>query len=160
MSFGYPHVFETRLERHGVGRTRKLWYNVVFLPVELVAELPFRAHPRLRVEGEIADLPIEGAWMPTGDGRRYLIVAPRLLQEAGVAIGDLVEVRLRVADQDAVDMPPELAAALAAHADARTAWDGLCAGKRRVFAHRVSAAKSPATRARRVAEVMEVLKDS
>jgi len=153
----YPHVFEADLDRFGVGRTRKVWYTVLFLPADLAATLPFADHPRLRIEGEIADVPVEGAWIPTGDGRRYVIVAPRVLKDAGVGIGDRVEMRFRIADQAAVDVPPELAAAIARDAAAQQAWAALTPGKRRGHAHRVRDAKGEATRARRVAEVITLL---
>mgnify|MGYP001766017924 CR=1 FL=1 len=74
--FGFPHRFEGPLDRFGVGRERKVWYNVLLLPAAWESVLPFESFPRLRVKGEIADLPFEGAWIPTGDGRRYVIVAP------------------------------------------------------------------------------------
>lgn len=157
MTSFYPCSFEAPLDRFGVGRERKVWYTVVFLPAALEAELPFAAHSRLRVEGEIAEVPVEGAWMPAGDGRRYFIVAPRVLKDAGVAVGDLVEMRFRIADQDAVDVPPELAAELTADPDARAAWDALTPGKRRGLTYRVHGAKARATRMRRVAEVMAML---
>jgi hypothetical protein len=159
MTFGYPHAFEAPLDRFGVGRTRKIWYTVLFLPPALAAELPFAAHPRLRVEGEIAELPVEGAWMPTGDGRRYFMVSPRVLKQAELAIGDMAEMRFRIADQNAVDVPPELTAGLSGDPVADAAWVTLTPGGRRGFAHLVHGAKSPETRARRVAEVLAALRD-
>lgn len=72
----YPFTFEAEIERFGVGRVRKVWYNVLFLPDTLATRLPFASHSRLRIEGEIADVPIANAFMPAGDGRHYVIVAP------------------------------------------------------------------------------------
>lgn len=157
MTFGYPFSFEAPLDRFGVGRDRKVWYTVLFLPDDLAEELPFRQFPRLRIEGEIAEVPVEGAWMPTGDGRRYIIVAPRVLRDADVGLGELVEMRFRIADQEAVNVPAELASALAAHPAAQSAWDQLTAGKRRALAYGVHGAKGAATRAKRVNEVIAVL---
>jgi hypothetical protein len=108
----YTHHFEAVIERHGVGRTRKIWYRVVFLPSEMAAELPFGQFPQLRIEGEIADIPVKSAFIGAGDGRYYVIVSPALLKAAGVSYGDVVEMRFRVADQDAVDMPQPLSQAL------------------------------------------------
>lgn len=150
-------TFEGTIDRFGVGRTRKVWYTVLFLPHELEAKLPFVQFPRLRVKGEIGESPVEGAWMPTGDGRRYFIVAPRVLRvlkHLGVGLGDLVDMRFRIADQNAVDVPPELTAALAANPRAYKAWGALTAGKQRGLTHRIHPAKTEETRARRVAEVL------
>lgn len=153
----YPHAFEGALQRHGVGRDRKVWYTVLFLPHELAAELPFDRFPRLRVEGEIADQPVSGAWMPVGDGRRYFIVSPAVRKSAGAGLGALLEMRFRVADQEAVEVPEALARALAANVRAAAAWDALTPGRRRGFCHRVNGAKTDPTRARRVAEVLAEL---
>lgn len=157
MAVPYLHSFEGPIDRFGVGKTRKVWYTVLFLPHELESELPFDAHPRLRVEGEIADLPVEGAWMPTGDGRRYFIVAPRVLKGAAIGVGDMVEMRFGVADQSAVDVPSELVAALARAPKAQAAWLALTPGKQRGLTHRIHGAKAPETRRRRTDEVIAVL---
>ena len=131
---------------------------MLFLPADLEGVLPFARYPRLRVDGEIADIPISGAWIPTGDGRRYIIVAPRVVRDAGVRVGSLVEMRFRIADQDAVDMPEALSAALALDPAAANVWSNLTPGKKRGFAHIVHGAKTDPTRTRRVAEVIAALK--
>jgi len=155
----YPYRFEGPLARHGVGRAKVVWYTVLFLPDELAAELPFDQHPRLRVEGEIADVPVQGAWMPTGDGRRYFMVSPAVLKAARPEPGQLLEMRFRIDEQERVDVPEALAAALARDGEAAAAaWDALTPGKRRGIAHLVAAAKTPPTQARKVAEVIEALR--
>lgn len=156
----YDYSFEGLIERFGVGKTRTIWYTVLLLPTDMHAELPFARYPRLRVDGEIADIPVTGAWMPTGGGRRYFIVAPRVMKDAAVGVGDLVEMRFKIADQDAVDMPSELMAALLADPMAMAAWEALTPGRKRGLTHRVHSAKSLATRARRVAEVVTELTGS
>lgn len=153
----YDRAFEGEIERFGVGKTRKVWYRVVFLPADIAASLPFGAYPRLRIEGEIADVPVAGAWIPAGDGRHYFIVGPRVLKDAGVDIGDRVEMRFGIADQNAVDVPPELQRALAANAAALQAWEALTPGKQRGWAHLVHGARTAPTRSRRIAEVVDAL---
>lgn len=157
MAVPYLHSFEGPIDRFGVGKTRKVWYTVLFLPPDLESELPFAIYPRLRVEGEIADLPVEGAWMPTGDGRRYFIVAPRVLKGATVGVGDMVEMRFGIADQTAVDVPADLAAALARCPKAQGAWLALTPGKQRGLTHRIHGAKALATRRRRTDAVIAIL---
>jgi uncharacterized protein YdeI (YjbR/CyaY-like superfamily) len=63
-----------------------------------------------------------------------------------------------VADQHAVTVPDELAAALRHERAAARAWEALTPGKRRGFAHRVAAAKATETRRRRVDEVLAALR--
>lgn len=157
MTSRYPHVFEAPLRRHGVGRERVIWYVVLFLPPHLEGDLPFARYPRLRVEGEIGDVPVAGAWMPTGDGHRYFIVSPTVRKATGARLGTMLEMRFRIADQDAVEILDVLARALAAEPRARLAWDALTPGYQRGLAHRVNAAKTDPTRDRRVAEVIAEL---
>jgi hypothetical protein len=153
----YRFAFEGPIARFGVGKSRKVWYTVLFLPTELEQDLPFAKHPRLRVDGEIGDIPVTGAWMPTGDGRRYFIVAARVRKMAALRIGQRVEMRFRIADQDAVEVPPELTRALKANREARAAWESLTPGKRRGLSHPIHAAKTAATREKRVRETITAL---
>jgi hypothetical protein len=150
----FTHHFEGPIERHGVGRRRKVWYVVVFLPRALADALPFDRRPQLRIEGEIADVPAKSAFVPAGDGRHYLIVSPATLKAASLVLGQTVEVRFRVADQTAVDVPDDLARALRVDVEADRAWASLTPGRRRGLAHYVAAAKTDGTRARRVAAVL------
>jgi hypothetical protein len=153
----YPYGFEAEIEKFGVGRDRKIWYNVLFLPPDLRSQLPFDTYPRLRVEGEIADVPIANAFIPAGDGRNYVIVSPQVLRDAGVGLGDWVEMRFRIADQNHVDVPEALNVALRADPAAQTDWDSLSPGRKRMVVQHVLSAKSSPTRQRRVAEALDAV---
>jgi hypothetical protein len=153
----YNHSFEGLIDRFAVGKIRKLWYTVLFLPSVFENVLPFARYPRLRVNGEIADVPVNGAWMPTGDGRRYFIVSSKVMKGAEVGVGCEVEMRFEIADQNAVDVPDELGIALATNSAANAAWRSLTPGKQRGMTHRIHGAKTASTRARRVAEVIAEL---
>ena len=153
MSF-FPYVFEGRIVHHDLGTLR---YTVVFLPPEIVAALPLEAHPRLRMSGELDGVPVSGAWQPSR-GRWYLMLSKATLRDAGRRIGDTVELRFRVEDQEGVAVPEALATALDADDRAAAAWAALSAGRRRGLSHHVDAAKRPETAGRRVAEIMEALR--
>ncbi|MEM8796649.1 MAG: YdeI/OmpD-associated family protein, partial [Pseudomonadota bacterium] len=99
-------------------------------------------------------VPVRGAWMPVGDGRRYFIVSPEIKANTGLDIGDEVEMRFRVDDQDFVDVPPALLNALEADKTANDLWEDFTAGKKRMFAHYVLSAKTAPTIKRRVDEAM------
>ncbi len=150
----FTHAFEAPISRHGVGRARKVWYNVLFLPGEVATDLPFDRHAQLRVEGEIGDVPMAGAFISAGDGRWYVIVSPQVLKDGGLTVGDMVEMRFRIADQEAVDVPAELASALRRDPAAAAAWDALTTGRRRALAYHVATAKAAATRTRRIAAIL------
>ncbi|MBX7481702.1 YdeI/OmpD-associated family protein [Qipengyuania qiaonensis] len=156
MSF-FEHEFEAPIDRHGVGRTRKIWYNVVWLPADLAASLPFDRYPQLRIEGELAEIPVENAFIPAGDGRYYLIVSPEVLKIGGLDVGDPVSFRFRVADQERVDLPADLQRALARDPEGQERWQALTPGRRRALAHHVGSAKGDDTRARRIAAVLSAI---
>ena len=153
----FTHDFEDRISLQGVGIKKVITYKVLFMPPHFENELPFKKFPRLRVEGEIADVPVRGAWMPVGDGRRYFIVSPEVKKQTGFDVGDVVEMRFRIDDQDHVDIPASLQHALREDDEANALWDKLTAGKKRMFTFHVSSAKTAPTEARRVAEAMEAI---
>lgn len=153
----FTHAFVGQICHHGVGKSRVLTYKVLFLPSDLEATLPFDTFPRLRVEGEIAEVPVRGAWMPVGDGRRYFIVSPSIKANTGHDVGDVVEMRFRVDDQDYVDVPMALQDALASDNDLASKWAALTAGKKRMFTFHVASARTQATELRRVEEALEAI---
>ena len=148
----YDHTFEGDIVHHDVGYI----YTVIFLPPDLIDKLPFDKYPRLRIEGEVAGQPFEGAWQPVR-GRWYIMLSKPLLKAAEVGVGDEVEVRFSVVDQDAVDVPAELERALLENARADSAWHELTAGKKRGFAYHVSSAETTPTRQKRLVQVIEAL---
>ncbi|MEM6759089.1 MAG: YdeI/OmpD-associated family protein [Pseudomonadota bacterium] len=150
----FTHAFSGEITLHGVGKTRVVTYKVLFMPPRFEAELPFQTFPRLRVEGEIADVPVRGAWMPVGDGRRYFIVSPEIKANTGADVGDVVEMRFRIDDQDFVDVPKALEAAILADDQISAQWNGLTAGKKRMFANHVKSAKTALTEQRRIDEAL------
>lgn len=128
-------------------------YTVLPLPDAVMAAL---GHPK-RVEGEIADHPIEAApaRAPVIEGA-FLWTGKALLREIGIAPGDVVEVRLRPADPDRVDVPPDVAAAIRA-AGRTEAWAATTPGRRRAALHAVADAKRADTRTRRIAALVAAL---
>ena len=154
--------FETEAEisRHLVGKgERKVPYTVVWLPGEFVEQLNMADNPRLRIEGEINDHPFNGALQPAGDDRYYLMVPKPILKDAELRIGDSVELRFRVADQAAVDVPDALQNAISGDAELQRKWQDITPGKQRSFAYRVASAKTEATIQKRLDEVTHMLRE-
>jgi Bacteriocin-protection, YdeI or OmpD-Associated/Domain of unknown function (DUF1905) len=134
----FTHSFEGPVARFGVGKTRKVWYTVLFLPADVEGEREAIPPSRFRVEAEVNGFPASGAFIPAGDGRRYLLLSPELLKQAELKVGNVVE-------------------ELSRRAALRKAWAILTPGRQRGAAHFVRTAKTPATRLRRVAEASEVI---
>ena len=131
----------------------KSTYTILRLPPDVVAAL----HPARRVEGEVKDHPVNLALTraPVVEGV-FLWAGQSLLDRVGITPGEPVEVRLRAAPDDRVDTPDDIAAALRA-SGASAAWDALTPGKRRGLIYQISAAKTDATRSKRIAALIETL---
>ncbi len=149
----FTHHFETAITRHAVGTYH---YTVVYLPDAIARTLPFAQHPRLRIEADVGGVPVKGAWQPA-KGVWYLMLPKAGLRHAGLTIGDHVEVAFRVIAQDDVDVPTELAEALARSAKRRKAWAAHTAGTQRGLAHFVESAKRAETRQKRLEAVLAAL---
>jgi hypothetical protein len=148
-----PFRFEAAVGRYDYGR---YFYHVVYLPGDALAVLG--PEPSLqRILGEIAGHPFEAGIVASGGGRYHFIVGKRLLKKAGLAEGDPVSVVFRRGDPDFVDVPVGLREALDADPVARAVWDRLTPGTRRGFAHRISQARRPETREKRIADVLAAL---
>jgi hypothetical protein len=93
-------------------------------------------------------------------GRSYVGFRKEIQDAAGIAIGDRITVRIKP-DEDPreVEVPSDLAAALAKDASARKAFDTLAFTHRKEYAIWVTEAKKAETRERRVARTVEMLRD-
>ncbi len=91
-------------------------------------------------------------------GRFMLGVSAAVREAAGVAAGETHTVTVVVDDAPrSVEVPPDLAEALAASPEAAAAWAALSYSNQRRHAEAVLAAKRPETRARRVEGVVSSL---
>ncbi|MBB3205229.1 hypothetical protein FHS27_001029 [Rhodopirellula rubra] len=149
----YPYNFDAKIVKYGLS---KIVFSVVYVPKDVVSQLDFSESKRLRIDGEIEGIRIEGALMPT-KGRWYLMVSKKLQKLCGVTMGDRVRVSFDIAHQDAITVPNELQFALEANDDAMNAWNQSTAGKRRGLCYRVASAKKVETRERRVEETIDFL---
>jgi len=95
-------------------------------------------------------------------GGRFLLGASAAVREAaGIESGQTYSVHVELDGAPrTVDVPDDLAAALAASAAATAAWAGLSYSRQRQHAEAVLAAKKPETRARRVSTIVSTLAGS
>jgi hypothetical protein len=77
--------------------------------------------------------------------------------ESGIAGGDELDVSLELAAQPELAVPDDLAAALA-EAGIRDAFDALAPSRRKAHVVSVDSAKTPETRARRVASAVDAVR--
>ena len=93
-------------------------------------------------------------------GGKYLVgVSAAHRAASGLKGGDEIEVTLEVDDAPrVVEVPPELAAGLAADPVAAAAWQKLSYSHQRQHAEPIADAKSAETKARRVEKTLEILR--
>jgi Bacteriocin-protection, YdeI or OmpD-Associated/Domain of unknown function (DUF1905) len=143
-------TFEGRIEPLVWGRAT---YTILRVPEAVVAQLG----KTRRVEGEIADHPVNLALSraPVIDSV-FLWTGSSLLERIGIQPGEPVEIRLRPAPDDRVDLDPDVEAALRA-GGVLGPWEGLTPGKRRGLLYQVATAKTDPTRRKRIAALVESL---
>ncbi len=111
-----------------------------------------------RVVGTLNNHPVRLGLLPATGGGRYLMINKDTCRAAGVQIGQHVTLSLAPdPNPEAVDLPAELAEALAAWPEAEIRFNEYSASHRRAMAQRVATAKQVETRARRAVELAEWL---
>ena len=97
-----------------------------------------------------------GSTMPVGDGTFCVGLTKAVRAEAGVSIGDTVAVVVeRDAGERTVDLPPDLAAALASNPDAAARFEAMAYTHRKGYAAWIASAKKPETRQRRLDQAID-----
>ena len=131
----------------------------VVLPADVAAAMGGRA--RIPVAGTINGVAFRGSTMPMGDGRHCVGFRKETRAQAGgVEVGDAVAIEIDRDDAPrTVDVPDDLAAALAAQPGARAAFDAMSFTHRCEWAEAVAGAKRPETRARRIAQAVAAARD-
>lgn len=143
-------TFEGRVEPLTWGRST---YTILRLPEDVAQSLG----KTRRVEGEIAEHPVNLALSraPVVEGV-FLWTGQSLLDRIGIRPGEPVEVRLRPAPDDRVDLDPDIEAALLA-GGILSAWESLTPGKRRGLLYQIATAKTEPTRQIRIRRLVEDL---
>lgn len=127
------------------------------VPDKIVNELRGGGHPKVVVRIGGYEFRTSIARM----GERYMLgVSNERRAESGMAPGEThdVEVTLDTAPRE-VELPEDLATALAADAEAKIFFDTLSYSKQSWHVLKVLEAKTPETRARRVRTSVEMLRD-
>jgi Domain of unknown function (DUF1905)/Bacteriocin-protection, YdeI or OmpD-Associated len=133
------------------------WTTIV-IPDEVAASFGTRA--MVKVRGTIDGVPIRSSLMPDGAGGFRMMVNASIRKEAGVGAGDEVSVALEVDDDPrTVRTPTDLNTALKADPRAKAFWGALSYSNKSLYVEWIREAKQPETRARRVAETVQNMRD-
>ena len=144
-------TFEGRITPLEWGRAT---YTILRVPADVVAALG----KTRRVEGEINDHPVNLALTRAPVcADVFLWAGQSLLDRLDIMPGAQVEVRLRPAPDDKVDVADDVLAALRAD-DAMEDWVALTAGKQRGLLYQIDTAKTLLTRTKRITALIASLK--
>lgn len=146
-----------RLEFSGAIEAGRGGGAFVVLPVEVLSGLG--GGSRVRVTGTLNGVNLESSTMGMGGGRVCLGVHKATRQAAGVDVGDVVRIALeRDSRPREIDVPDDLANALAEDGAATAAFDRLSFSHRREYVEWITSAKRDDTRARRITKTLERLR--
>ena len=131
--------------------------TLVPVPRQVAAKLRLKGMPK--VQAVIAGQPYRGSLMPMGDGTYCLGVLKSIQEAAGVKQGDTVTVDLELDKAPrVVELPADLAKAIARDKKASAAWDKLSFTNKKEMARGLEEAKKPETRERRLAAAIAHLR--
>ena len=123
--------------------------TLVPVPRKVASELGLKGMPK--IQAVIAGIPYRGSLMPRGDGMYCLGVLKSIQQAAQVGPGDMVEVEIALDTAPrTVEVPRDLADALADDKKASAVWEKLSFTNRKEIARSLEEAKKPETRERRL----------
>jgi hypothetical protein len=131
--------------------------TLVPIPKQVAAKLGLKGMPK--IQAVIAGTPYRGSLMPMGDGTYCLGVLKSIQDSAGVGLGDSITIDLELDTAPrTVEMPADLAKAIARDKKAIAAWGALSYTDKKEMARSLEEAKKPETRERRLAAAVARLK--
>jgi antitoxin component of MazEF toxin-antitoxin module len=129
--------------------------HLVEVPPEVVEALGGKG--RIPITTTFNGVPYRGSIVRMGGGA-VLGVQKAIMAEAGVRVGDSITVVVRNDEGPrVVEVPVDLAEALARNGAARAAFEGLSFSHKREYVRSITEAKRPETRARRIELTIEQL---
>lgn len=128
----------------------------VILPKSASAKLPRRG--RTTVEGTLNGHGFHATLEPDGQLSHWLRIDSKLLETAGVSVGDAVAFEIMSVKQEPEpEVPADLREALAAAPGARATWDETTTIARLDWIHWITSAKQSKTRAKRISDACDML---
>ncbi|WP_201977181.1 YdeI/OmpD-associated family protein [Hymenobacter rubidus] len=129
--------------------------QIIVVPAEVLAALGSKTK---RVIVTIHGQELRLGLLPLEGGGRYLMVNKDVCRAVGIELGQWLDVAIAPdPNPDHVDLPTELAEALAAWPEAEAAFNRYSGSHRRAMARLVAEAKQTETRARRAVTLTERL---
>jgi len=131
-------------------------YTVLPIPPDVLDVLHLQSAKR--VEVELNDHPVNLALTKSPVlEQTFVYTGKTVLRETGIGVGEAIDVRMRKADPDAVDVPEDVVLAMRQN-DLSNKWNALTPGKKRGLLHQVNSAKRAQTRAARIVKLVAQVK--
>lgn len=129
----------------------------ILVPPEVVEELGGGKRPSVKVT-------VGGhtyrSTVATRDGQHMISLSAENREKSGVSAGDNVEVELELDTKPReIEVPEDLAEALAGDAEAKSFFEGLSYSNKRYYVEWIVGAKKEETRQRRVEKAVTLLRD-
>ncbi|MBL7938178.1 MAG: DUF1905 domain-containing protein [Flavobacteriales bacterium] len=128
----------------------------MYVEVPIDVEQEFGTRGRVRVMGTVNGVSVDRALMPQKSGMHVIILGGEIRRAAGIKrLGDPVDVVFwKHPNPDLLELPEALAETLDFIPEMKAAWDKLTPGMKRSMCYWVGSAKTEATQAKRVAELL------
>jgi CRISPR/Cas system-associated endonuclease Cas1 len=127
----------------------------VFVAIPFVVAEVYGTRGRVPIQATIDGFPYQGSLTPLGDGHHGLLVLKQIRRAIDKTVGDVVRVTLsRDVVERKVEMPTDLAAALADKPGASANFAKLAYTDQREYVRWIEGAKKPETRQRRLQETV------
>jgi hypothetical protein len=150
------HFSATLLRPKTTGRAKAVSWSFLTLPGEASDKLPSRG--MVSVEGTLNGFPIRVTLEPDGRGGHWLKVDRELIEGAGAAVGDIVQLEITpVAEEPEPSVPPDVRKALAAAPQARKVWSDITPMARRDWIQWITSGKRAETRGLRIDKACDML---
>lgn len=135
----------------------KSTYTVLPVPGEIAQALKVLEAKRVDVELNDHSFNMALTKSPAILGT-FVYTGKTVLHAAGIAPGEEVDVRLRKADPDLVELPNDVMLAIR-DADLSSAWSALTPGMRRGHLHTINTAKRAETHVKRITQLVAALRE-
>ncbi len=149
-----PHTFTAELLKYGQNGEKTAW-TFIEMPPELTDVLKPGQRTSFRVKGLIDRHSIrQVALIPVGAGTFILVVNAAMRRAIGKEEGATVQVTLTVDDEPLAESA-DLMLCLADDPAAAAFFDSLAPGHQRYYAKWIDGAKTPGTKAKRIAQAIQ-----
>lgn len=146
--------FKSTIKRpEGIGT----WH---YANIPLDVEKEFGKKGQVKVKATLNGKTFYNSLMPHGNGRHFILLGDQIRNQAGVHIGDTVEITIE-ADNKArtVEIPDDFEKALAKNRDAQEFFTSLAYSYKKRYVDWVRLAKKEETRLTRIAKAIEMLRN-